>query len=129
MLREEYAFITLPNNYLINKRRLPADPLQLKLKEQFIFPMNNTKDIQHFYTIPEEWIQIPTTNIDTSRQIPNTNEELNKVLQLKDPDTITHFLITNQTNIANVIELLKQHFDLDNVPNFIFAVNDLPPPQ
>ena len=45
MLREEYAFITLPNDYLINKRRLPADPLQLKLKEQFIFPMNNTKDI------------------------------------------------------------------------------------
>src|SRR5437868_1234702 len=30
---------------LINKRRLPADPLQLKLKEQFIFLMNNTKNI------------------------------------------------------------------------------------
>ena len=192
MLKEEYTFITLPNDYLINKRRLPANPLQLKLKEQFIFPMNNTKDIQHFFevipdyyqisdpllsayantnytdrpdlpnnynlvtkvnltvpimtpkeliiaaralrkhyyfhTIPEEWIQIPTTNIDTSRQIPNTNEELNKVLQLKDPDTIIHFPITDQTNIANAIELLKQYFDFDNVPNFIFAVNDLPLP-
>ena len=83
----------------------------------------------YFYTIPEEQIQISTKNTDTSRQIPNTNEELNKVLQLKDPDTILHFPITDQTNIANAIELLKQYFDLDNVPNFNFAVNNLPPPQ
>ena len=90
------------------------------------------KKYYYFHKIPEEWIKIPKKTqekINLDRQLPNNNEELNNLLKEKDPTTDIKFPITDQSNIFQAIELLKQHFDLDNIPNFLFTVNDLPPPQ
>ena len=197
ILREEYAFLTLPNDYLISKRRLPEDPSQLTLAEQINFPIEKMDDVHQFYqniptyyhlpdplplkyvnfnyterlnlpqdsdliyevnltlpiatpkelltaaralrkfyyfhTIPDEWIDIPKkkTSETTSdnRQIPNNNEDLNNILKTKEPSTNIQFPITDQSYIPQAIEIIKQHFDCNNIPNFLFAVNDLPPPQ
>jgi hypothetical protein len=90
------------------------------------------KKFYYFHKIPEEWIKIPKKpqEINLDRQLPNTNEELNNLLKTKE-NLITDiiFPITDQSNIFQAIELLKQHFDLINIPNFLFNVNDLPPPQ
>jgi len=87
----------------------------------------------YFHTIPDEWIDIPKkkTSETTSdnRQIPNNNEDLNNILKTKEPSTNIQFPITDQSYIPQAIEIIRQYFDCNNIPNFLFAVNDLPPPQ
>ena len=46
ILRSEYTFARLPNDYLITKRPLPTDPLKLQLKTQVSFPIEDKATAQ-----------------------------------------------------------------------------------
>ena len=41
MLRQDYSFVHLPNDYLITKKRLPQDPAMLKSTDKFSFSMQD----------------------------------------------------------------------------------------
>ena len=113
--------------YEVNLTLPIATPKELSIAARAL------RKFYYFHTIPDEWIDIPKkkTSETTSdnRQIPNNNEDLNNILKTKEPATNIQFPITDQSYIPQAIEIIKQHFDCNNISNFLFAVNNLPPPQ
>ena len=59
MLKESYSFNCLPNDFIIQKHRLPTDPNKLQLRNNYIFSIED-KHVAHAfineilptYTIP-----------------------------------------------------------------------------
>ena len=96
LLRQEYAFKTLPNDYLINKKRLPTNPISLPLSEQFSFPMEDTDTVKqflntipHYYAIPNPlplaYTIINYTDKPDLPQEPELITEVNLTLPISTP--------------------------------------------
>ena len=131
------AYTTI--NYT-NKSDFPQEPelitevnftLLISTSKELIIAARALREFYHFYTIPSEWIKIPEKTSDpliSNKQIPKSNEEINTFISTKDPQSTIHFPITDQEDILAAIQLLQQYFKFNNLPNFIFSIQDLPPP-
>ncbi|CAG8650681.1 10357_t:CDS:2, partial [Paraglomus brasilianum] len=153
-LRTVYAFKTLPNDYIISKKRLPKDPKDLHLAVTFSFPIDNKESLANFlhavpryYAIPnplpKEYInfnyidkpELPTDPSlvekkveETENKLPNTIKELKQLIEQKNLQTTLNFPISNQEKIPSAIEFLKQDLALDSIPDFAFKFTSFPSP-
>ena len=99
LLRENYVFQSLPNDYLISKKRLPANPELLGLKK-FSFPICNKEMLSDFlatlpryYAIPEPLPKAYASfNYTEKPDLPTDPElvtQVNLTLPIKTPKELT----------------------------------------
>jgi len=138
-----------------DKPRLPEDPQEIE-DFNITTPITSTKELidtartlrqtYYFYRIPDTWIDIPentnqtdTQNIDQEDNkeknlpkpaIPNSLTEVQNYLTTKKVDlTQTPIPITQQTKAKDTLELLRQHFTINSIPENLLALPPLPEPN
>ena len=115
-LRKVYAFKYLPNDYIIRKKRLPAKPEELALKEKFEFPIMSTEtairfieQIPSFYRVvtplPREYIGVNYTSLE---DLPVNWEDVTKV-NLTLP-------ITNTKELMIAVKALREFYFFWKIP-------------
>ena len=192
-LRTVYKFTRLPNDYLISKKRLPADPSNLTCVKHITFPITDTntyldflQNIPRYYAIseplleayinfnytdkpelpldsklvekvnltlpistprelviaaralrthyffrfiPKEWIDIPPKIVDPDNNVfPETVEQLNEQIQLRDLQSKWIFPLDKQEEFPEAVDFLRRNFLVDTIPEFVFNITSFPPP-
>lgn len=115
-LRKVYAFKYLPNDYVINKKRLPENPRDLKINVKEGFPiksrteaLNFIKSIPSYYRIPNpmpaKYIEVNYTQLE---DLPEEWEEVKKV-NLTVP-------ITSTKELRIAVQALREHYFFHKIP-------------
>ncbi|CAG8630001.1 2790_t:CDS:2, partial [Gigaspora margarita] len=68
-------------------------------------------------------------NEEDALTLPNTADKINVQIKSRGLSDKWQFPIKNQTEILTAVEFLRQNFVIDTVPEFIFQVLLLPPPD
>src|SRR6185437_14297343 len=87
ILKEYYYFKRLPNDYIRRRKRLPKEPLELKLKKYF-FPVTDLTTVQKLITEIEDDYYIPEPLPTEYTEINFTNKpelpwDFRKIQQIK----------------------------------------------
>ena len=123
-----------------NKPELPWDFRKLNNVE-IKLPITNPKDLviaarrlRKFYffrAIPDSWINIPKRPKPSEQKpnLPNTLEEIVKVLPDHFPENTPVLPITKYEDFIPIVDTLRTKFSFTNIPNYIIALTDLPEPE
>ena len=116
LLKENYTFSRLPNDYIIQKRRLPLDPNKLQLESKYTFPITE-KAIAHTFIneIPTTY-QIPmlfppaymTVNPTELPDLPEDHMQVDKV-NLTIP-------ITTPKQLSIAVKDLRKYYYFRKIP-------------
>jgi hypothetical protein len=143
---EYYIPEPLPVEYteinFTNKPELPWDfrkIKQIKLNipitspKELVSTARNLRKFYFFRTIPQTWIRIPKKE---QRQFTNSKPKLPSDLQsLKEsikntlPDLSIDLPITDYDKVIATVDLLRENFDFQTTPPYLFELYDQPKPE
>jgi len=115
LLRIDYNFKRLPNDYLLPRKRLPNNPTDLRWKD-FSFPMTTKEAVNEFFKLIPKYYNIPTPlplayanfNYTTLPSLPLVATEVEKV-NLTTP-------ITTRKQLSIAVQDLRLHYYFHKIP-------------
>ena len=123
-LRTVYAFERLPNDYLISKKRLPADPKDLTLATQFTFPISDKDAYQQFIQMLPRYYAIPEPLPQTYVNFNYTN----KPALPTDPELVTKTNLTlpiaTPKELVIAARALREHYFFWAIPKDWIQIPD-----
>ncbi|RIB03197.1 hypothetical protein C2G38_2288705 [Gigaspora rosea] len=115
-LREEYHFKFIPNDFFVQRPRLPTDTSRIRTKTKYTYPIQDIeeaksfiKEIRNFYSytlpIPRHIMEVNPTNKPT---LPENIEEI-KEYNITTP-------ITTARQLVETVRLLRQTYYFHRIP-------------
>jgi len=116
ILKEYYRFKRLPNDYIRQKKRLPKEPSELKLKNEYKFPLTDLTTVRNFiaetideYHIPEP-LPGPYTDINFTNK-PELPWDYRKVREVE-----LNIPITNPKELVTTARKLRRFYFFRQLP-------------
>ena len=116
ILKEYYRFKRLPNDYIRQKKRLPKEPSELKLKNEYKFPLTDLTTVRNLiaeiidvYHIPEP-LPSPYTDINFTNK-PELPWDYRKVREVE-----LSIPITNPKELVTTARKLRRFYFFRQLP-------------
>src|SRR6185437_11654938 len=115
-LRKVYAFKYLPNNYLINKRRLPVNPQDLGINVKEGFSIKNKEEALSFIQAIPSYYRKPNPMLRNYIDVNYTElEDLPKDWNKVDKVNLT-LPISNMKELRIAIQVLREYYFFYRIP-------------